>query len=450
MSRPGHTTTLRALSDQRGIVLPITLMMTLLISSLGLVAARAGIVSTHVTQRDANTKRAVAAAAAGIKAAIYETNMAQPSVSQCVTKNATTGALGKTAVNASGWCPQALTEDLGDGASYSVQVSSSSNLTINGAVTARRRIVSTGTVNGLKRRVATYVTSATGAPIFASGAAIRSDQSLDITNNVQINGGVASNGNVNLFNSVEICGNATAGPGKRVSFANSAALCPGYVDSVAPTTFSLPVVDQGNATTVNDNARIGTADPWVNQGTSSWDPSTRVLDLRNQAQLTLSGNVYSFCRLILNNNSQLMIASRTPGTAVRIYMDSPEHCGAGTGSIDLRNNSTILNLNPMPTTLQIYSMGSPTMGTQVNFDNSFDSDLNIVINAPYSSINVRNNVHLTGAIQAKAINLSNHASVTWHDDAGTLSSGSVFRVYRRQDWIDCLPTPTAAAPDSGC
>ena len=248
-------------------VLPITIMMMVLISGFGLLAARAGIVSTHTTYRDANTKRAVAAAAAGIKAAIYETNMAQPAVNECATKNATTGALGKTAVDSNGWCPQTLTEDLGGGASYSVSVSQNQQLTINGAVTARRRVVSTGTVNGVKRRVATYVTSATGAPIFASGAAIRSDQSLDITNNVHINGSVASNGNVNLFNNVEICGNATAGPGKHVSFANNAVALPRLSrTSVAPSTFSLPVVDQGNATTVNDNNRIGGMDPWTIAG----------------------------------------------------------------------------------------------------------------------------------------------------------------------------------------
>ena len=72
-----------------------------------------------------------------------------------------------------------------------------------------------------------------------------------------------------------------------------------------------------------------------------------------------------------------------------------------------------------------------------------------MINAPYSSINVRNNVHLAGAIQAKAVNLSNNASVTWHDDAGTLSSGSVFRVYRRQDWVDCTATPPSSVAGFG-
>jgi hypothetical protein len=46
--------------------------------------------------------------------------------------------------------------------------------------------------------------------------------------------------------------------------------------------------------------------------------------------------------------------------------------------------------------------------------------------------------------------MENSAQVTWHEDAGTLQSGSVFRIYRRQEWIDCTSTPTGSAVDSGC
>ena len=134
-------------------------------------------------------------------------------------------------------------------------------------------------------------------------------------------------------------------------------------------------MDQGNAPTDNDNYRIGnppatdSPDPCTDCNGIDWDPATRILRLRNNSTLTLGGGVYSFCGIEIENTAQLKIPVRPLGTGIRIFIDSPEHCGgAGTGSVTVRNTGTILNLNTDPTTFQLNVLGSPTIATQVAFD----------------------------------------------------------------------------------
>ena len=59
---------------------------------------------------------------AGLQAAVYQTNLMQPCSTQCVHKAASDGALSNVALQADNWC-EAQTEDLGDGATYTFQVS---------------------------------------------------------------------------------------------------------------------------------------------------------------------------------------------------------------------------------------------------------------------------------------------------------------------------------------
>jgi hypothetical protein len=341
-----------------------------------------------------------------------------------------------------------------------MRISAAASITANGQALVQRKIVATGIANGAKRRVSRRITAATGEPVFASGYAGVSLTAVDFGNNVTVTGGLGSNGNVYLKNFAEVCGPATPGSGKAVIVQNSAHICEGYSTQAATTSFNLQPVDQGNAATVNDNDRIGSPpaptnpDPCSSCSSVDWDPATRVLKLTNNATLTLGGSVYSLCRLDLDNTSQLKIAVRPPGTAVRIYMDSPESCGGGNGmgSVSVRNNASIVNLNPDPTTLQLYVVGSPTKATSVDFSNGVDvqSDMLMAVYAPYSTVTMRNNVNLTGAIAARQLVLQNNASLTYHDRIGDITTGSLVRLYRGEEYVECANEPSTAAIDSGC
>src|SRR5687768_4286175 len=126
------------LRDERGVALPVALAVLAAVAGLATVAAKAAIVSNNQSFRDNNAKRAVQAASAGLQAAVYQTNLLQPAANQCVLKNSSTGALTNGAVQSDNWC-QAQTEDLGDGASYSMQISSATDTTTSTGLSVSQR-----------------------------------------------------------------------------------------------------------------------------------------------------------------------------------------------------------------------------------------------------------------------------------------------------------------------
>jgi hypothetical protein len=438
--------------------LPVALGVLFVVGMLATVAAKASIVGAHQSFRDVNVKRAAQAAFAGVQALRYQINLLQPGISECVARDVATGALSVVSVQADGWCsPQ--TEDLGDGASYTARISSSTALTANGQIYSQRKIVSSGTVNGIKRRVHQTINAATGAPLFAPGYAAVSLSGVDIGNSVRINGGLGSNGNISLRNTATVCGPATAGPGKALSLFNSAGVCNGFSTQPAQQDFQLQPVDLANSTTVNDNSRItnaiagsGTpADACTSCDKISWNATTRSLVLDNNSTLTLNGGVYSFCRFEMNNSAQLLVSARDATTPLKIYIDSPEACGGGgTGSVRLRNNSGIVNLNSDPRTLQLYTAGSATTATTVSFENSFDSSMIMVVYAPNSTVAMTNHLEIVGALAGKTVQMQNNTTLTYHQRVEDVSTGSTMRVYNNEDYVECTVEPTGTAYDSGC
>ncbi len=439
------------LGQERAFVLPTAVAMLFIIGIL--VAATASVALTANSQagRDQKVKEALAAADSGVRAAGYRINVLEPGPLQCVKADPSTGDLSLTWVAADGWCP-AQVEDLPNGASYSYRVSSPEDLVLNGQYQAQRKIVSTGIVGGVERRVLALVNAATGAPLFASGKALVGADRLDLSNSARVDGSAASNGDIYLDNSAIVCGDATPGDGKQVITSNHGGLCSGFSSQASGDALVLEPVDQGSAATSNDNARIGTQDTWTSSGQIEWNPTTRSLKLKNNSTLTLGGNLYSFCHLEITNNAQLIIAARDPGTAVRIYIDAPENCGSttGAGSVSLTNAGSIVNLNADPTTLQLYVVGSDSASTSVSLQSNPQAVFNLVIYAPRSTVSVNNQTRIVGAIAGKQASVDNNSSITWNDKVAQLRTGSLLSIFKRQRWVECTTKPPSATPDSGC
>jgi hypothetical protein len=447
----------RLLEDERAIAVPVALAILFLVWGLATVALRGALTSQNQSQRDQNVKRALQAANAGVEAAVYRLNLLQPGSQQCVTGAG--GTLAVSGLQSDAWCAN-QSEVLGDAGTYTMRVSSAVAIRPNGQALVQREVVSTGYSNSVRRRVLTRITAATGEPIFPSGYAGVSLTSLDVGNNVDISGGLGTNGNLLLKNFAEVCGDATPGPGKSLNVQNNAHVCNGFSVLPAQTAFNLQPVDQGNAPTVNDNGRIGdppsstSPDPCTSCSNIDWNPGARTLSLHNNATLTLGGSVYSFCRLDLDQTAQLKIPARPSGSAVRIYMDSPDDCGSGTGmgSVSVRNNSSIVNMNTDPTTLQLYVVGSPTVATSVDFANGVDleSDLIMSVYAPNSTVTMRNHTRLVGAVAARQLVLQNNASLIYSERIGDITSGSMVRLYRDAEYHECSNDQATTAVDSGC
>ena len=444
------------LADERGIAIPVALAILFLVWGLATVSLRSALGAQHQTERDRQVKRARLAASAGLDTVLYRYNLMQPSSAHCIVESA--GTLAIASLAADGWCPS-QSEDLGDGATYTVRVSPAISIQPNGQALVERQVVSMGTVNGVRRRVLRRITAATGEPVFPGGYAGVSLSALSIGNNVNITGGLGTNGNILLKNFAHVCGDTTPGPGKALTIQNNAGVCSGYSVAPASTPFNLQPVDQGNAPAVNDNGRIGdppgitSLDTCTSCDNIDWDPDARTLTLNNNATLTLGGNVYSLCHLELRNSAQLKIAARASGTAVRIYVDSPESCGGnGMGSVSVRNDAAIVNMNTDPTTLQLYVVGSPTIATSVDFSNGVNLATGMVmaIYAPYSTVTLRNNVSLTGAIAARSIVLENNASLIYSERIADITTGSMLRLYRSAGYRECAVDQQTTAIDSGC
>jgi hypothetical protein len=341
-----------------------------------------------------------------------------------------------------------------------VRVSTATSLPgAGGQSLLERKIVATGTSNGVTRRTVMLMRAAAAPASFPLDYALVTKNSFSINNNATVAGSVASNGDIAISNSATVCGNATPGPGGSVSISNNGSMCTPSSTSPAPVPFNFPPVDQGSAATVNDNARITRAksgtgaprDTCSGCGNISWNATTRVLEVANNSTLTLTGDVYSLCSLTVANNSTLRIAPRT--TPLKIYIDSPEQCGggAGMGSVSVVNSGLIQNLNTSPATLQLYVAGSTSANTTVTIGNSGSSAGTILfVYAPNSVVSLTNNVHVTGSVISKSITFGNHATVVYDESVEDLLSGSPIPIYTQETYKECASEPTGAEPDSGC
>jgi type II secretory pathway pseudopilin PulG len=437
--------------DENGIAMPVALAVLLVLAVLATAAAAAAISSSHQSYRQKSTKRSFQAAVAGVQAANYQTTLLRPSLQQCVVKNPSTGALSLAAVQADGWCAPQL-ETLGDGETYSQRVSAGTLIQSNGQELVRREIVSTGLVSGVRRRVDVTTTATSGKKVFPNGYAAVSLAPVSYGNTVKVNGGLGSNGQIALDNEAVICGNATPGPNEQVTTANQGHVCTGYSTTPAQLPFVLNPVDptpqDSNGRITNIFSGTSPSDACTNCNKVSWNESTRVLALSGNSTLTLGGSVYSFCKVTLENSAQLKIAVNA---AVKIYIDSPEHCGgAGMGSVTLSNTSGILNLNSSPLALQLYMVGSPTIPTTLDFANSFASTIIMAIYAPFSTVNLHNSVHITGAVAAASVPIQNDSSITYDPAVGGIYEGVIPAYKSTRNLVECTATPTGTAVNSGC
>jgi Tfp pilus assembly protein PilX len=448
------------LRDERGIALPVALAVLFVIAGLATVAARSAIVADHQSLRDTSDKRAIQAAQSGIQMAVYQTNLMQPAPAQCVGRNGSS-QLQAQAVQSDGWCAP-MSETLSDGATYSEQVSQATTATQNTLTVNQRKVVSTGTANGVTRRAVYTINASTGVQLFPTSYALLAQNSISMKNNAKVTGSLGSNGNITLKNNSNICGNITAGPGKTYTHGPNTTVCSGYSTGNATQPFSIQPVDLSGASP-NDNNRI--TNGINNSGTNkdncgstcskiSWNATTRVLTINSGGTLTMGGNVYYLCRIEVKGGGTLQIAART--TPMKVYIDTPENCGgtSGMGSVAFNSTGQFVNLNSDPTTFVLFVAGSAKIATSVDLsgnDNSGAGPLVMVVYAPNSSLTYQNNLTFTGAIVAKTIDLKNNAVITYDSRVTSITSGSSIRFYQGSDYKECTGAPTTTTvPDSGC
>jgi len=439
--------------------LPTAIFAT--VASLGLAgtAVMSSVSVQQGTHRDSNSKSAIAAADAGASVALLRLNRYASALSTsapCLGVSGTTLVLSAAA--ADGWCP-AIAGTVG-GSSY---VYRSTPAVVGGTMS----VVATGTSGSVSRRIAvTYKTTTVGSALANEGLIGLDD--VEIDNNADARVGVGTNGNIYVHNNGNVCGNIRHGIGKKATFQNNGTQCSGY--QVTEGNVTLPPVSSFIPTDIatnNSNYRLFTCtqtsptmvpagcqtDTYNGKWSSSepWSAATRTISSSNNTTLTLSGGDYFVCRLLISNNSHLVM---NDGASVRIFFDTPENCGLKSGAkqIDISNNADVTSTGYQPELGKFnmpgfYVMGSTTIKTSIEFSNNSGTN-EFVLYAPNTDILIKNNARYTGVIAGKTVHLDNNAIV--EQDAGfePPQIGGA-KIFERQSYVECTGG-TASPPNAGC
>jgi hypothetical protein len=445
--------------SERGMALPTAIFATIASMALASAAVISSVDVQQGTHRDSSSKSAIAAADAGASVALLRLNRyasAFSASSPCLGVSGSTLML--TGPSPDGWCPE-VTGTV-SGSSYVYRTTPS----VAGGTMS---VVSTGTAGSVSRRIAvTFKTTTVGSALAYEGV-IGVDE-VRVDNNADVRVSVGTNGNVNVSNNGNVCGNIRHGVGKKAEFGNNGTQCKGY--SVTEGNVSLPAVSTFMPTDIatnNYNKWLTTCtkltptkapaecqtDNYTGSWTSTvpWNAATRTISTSNNTSLTLSGGDYFVCKLLVNNNSHLIMAS---GAKVRIFFDTPENCGikAGGKQIDISNNADITSTGYQPEQGKFdmpgfYVMGSPTIPTTIEFSNNSGTN-EFVLYAPNTDITIRNNATYKGVIAGKTVHLDNNAIVD--QDAGfepPQIGGAT--IYERQSYVECVG-PAASPPNANC
>lgn len=443
-----------SLRDESGMAMIIALSVLLIVGALAGTAVTISVQTNTSARSDANRKEALEAAEAGLQIANYRLDMLAPANSQCVT---TAVALPDN----SGYC-QGPTTTLGNGASYSYVTSP---VLATGArcvglplanvqPISQRCVTAVGTSNGVAQRAQTRVAAFGATPLFGVNGIIGL-KSVSISNNDVVNGQVATNGTLTLSNNASTT-SYELGPGGSLGLSNNASAGTGTQLTAAQGPIVLGPVQPGNSATTNSDYRITN---YVNNPSSptapydtapgvSFNATTRVLSMSNNASLTLGGGIYNFCNFTTANNVTITLAA---GVKTEIIIDSPDDpnsgCGVNTGTLSISNNANFTNPSQDTTALQIYVYGRNDGSNIVTLSNN--SAFYGLLYAPQSTVNVSNNGIFHGSIAGNVVNLINNFTFNWDANDQYLQATST-GLYYRTAWAACVPTPPTSDLGSGC
>jgi Tfp pilus assembly protein PilX len=453
-----------SLKAQDGIALPVATAMLLVITLFVAAFLTVAIQVNETSRTDRSAKRALAAAEAGLQAAVYRLNSIRPAISE-------TQCLQDVGV-AAAQCGTGFTEQLGNGAQYTYWVSQELGTTgtcvsVPGVATSEddRCITSIGTVGGVSRRIQSRVIARPSLPDFGNAGLV--GKSLVYGwNSVKLFSDVGSNVHVQLVNSVEVSDNSSIDVDGRVllltggtyNYQNSVTVDGGTQSTSTP--FDMPMPDFEGPEASNNNAALPSS---VFDG----DPSLRRFRVTS-GDVTIPPGTYHFCRFFLDNSVKLKF-SHTGGQSTAIYIDSPartdsvcNHAGATTtdGTFGV-NNSVEVNKEDgeREELLDIYMYGTAQNDTRSNYswctevqspaqENECKSDFmldNSVtfygnLYAPNSTAQAHNSVKIYGSVAADKIRFYN--SVEFYLTADVLdrpppAPGAA----TRRGWAECRPTP---------
>jgi hypothetical protein len=425
---------------ESGFAVPTVLFMVIAAFAVGSVAVVASLRAQEGTSRDLHTKDALAVAEAGAHQALVRYNAAGAKEA-CVPPQTLSGA----------WCTPA-TGSLAGGGDFAYWVQPTAGLI---------EVVSQGSRDGVTRRILLRAHSAAGQQPFIDWGVIGLN-SVRLDSNADVTADTATNGDINLLSNSQLCGNVQVGPGHDVLPPGTGSHSCG-IELQGTTT--LPAVNQGDVRTNNENGNFFASTPIGGQrsrvcwngvngdGQASSNCGSRELVITHNSDVTLPSGNYSFCRLQLLQNSAVYIAS---GATVRIYFDSPEACGYGSGvkQLEIDSNAQITaNGDSTAVDVALLFVGSETRSTVIDLASNTAvealCDQDFVVYAPRSDLVLKSNSAYCGALAAKTVLINSNSHITVSSQAQAFVLPNSPPHYVVDDFVECAG-PATSPPDVDC
>jgi Tfp pilus assembly protein PilX len=470
----------RLTTSQEGVALPVATAMLLVISLFVIAFFSVTLQVNETSIDDRSSKRALAAAEAGLQMALYRMNeigTSQPT--QCFTTN--------WVPPVSGQCPAAPDGQLGNGATYTYYVTPELGtglcLGVTGAETDRC-ITAVGRAGGLQRRVQVRANTLTGTISYKS-VGLMSKSLMYGGNSSKITSDMGANGLVHWGNSAETFSNPAAdidgaiyrGPDSPTPEYSGSPKEPVGGWHTVSTPYDFPPIQDFD--TVKTTATNITTPSWSRPGMTytALTKTLRVTSTTGTASL-LPGTYY-FCRFSMANSAKLTFSTTQP---TKIYIDSPSRAGSLCGNPPVSNpsptypvgtfwieNSNEFNMGGREELVEVLVEGTSHNGTRsrpsfctpggdLPHTDKCESDVILVnsagfrgmIYAPKTTVELNNSGKMWGAIGADKIRFNNSVEFQLTDavkDSDPVTAGGI----GRGNWVECRPQPdTAGDPESGC
>ncbi len=460
-------------SSERGIALPMTMLITVIAMGFAAVPIVASINSQNSDSRNQQGNEALAAAEAGAEIAVLRQ-------SEQLSKEPTIPCVGNGTRNGEGWCPQ-KTGAIGE-AEYRYQLRPC-YVGTNTCTSAKTQTACTNTTEGKKpvqvistglakagtvsRRIELLACASEtiewkdGSPtitekkiqreslektlkeeqengsgtetvpgetktrteekespapnVYAKGQIVGVDW-LNMGNNAQVyNGGAGSNGWVKMVGSANVCGSVSYGTTfttDNSSSLNSPSNCPSGRKAGQGSSEYPNIVLPSNIGTTNSDSRLASADP---VGSSVWQRGNISWNPSNRSltvtydQITLEGTAPYFLCQLILAGGSKLLAGS--GKSIKIYFDSPENCPGLNGAAQLQIANGAYVGPDASNGPQFLFPGSSTDGlSKVELGGGANVS-QFVVYAPRSTVIANNGVNLNGAIIGKTLELQGGAQI---------------------------------------
>ena len=443
------------LAREEGVALPVAMLTLLVIGILTSMIAVTAIETSDNSNVNRRSAVALAAANAGVQAAVARLNALGAQSSQWFTNQGVTASPGSY---------PSWSDSIGNGSIYTyyvtpvlTQTDPCSGLFVNGPggqPVVQRCVVSTGSYRGISRRVEQRIVAyePSGAVFPVNGMLGLS--SIRFTGNGSFTGDIGSNGNISLTGADNVTGKGEYGPNGSISHCSGSC-----VPTPEPTPFSLPPVDptpfqQSAQAGGNNNSQL----PWP---PGAYNSTTRVLSTSasigtSSNPVSIPAGTYNFCELDLSGTNYLQLAA---GARVVIYVDSPYRtgsgCPAGSGNASF-GTMHLTNVSQDPNALQIIVYGDPSgaaggsPNSSITLDQSGSTPLYTTVYAPNSDVTLDKFITMTGQLVGYTISGGTQTTFTAGGGGNGGSQTSAPVPYYPAGWHECPAKPSGADPRSGC